>query len=306
MNTPRSESPTAATATADPPRDDVATLTPADDQRGGTQAVLPYTNEQQGTLANNLHPQAPLNDLSRLEKLLVELRYMIYTHLMGEISVTVDNTTDHLEIPEFATMRALCLTCWQISSEVKGFVFRFTDFSFHDAHTPCWRQLRAFATYIGPRNVTRVRKFTISLSITGATANHHCMDGFFMLKRTAQLLRMFPALTDVDIDLEIVEGMPSNHAAVCTLAKVPAKVQRWISVSPDHPMQECFRAFLRSGCIGRVDVAECWAEFLASEHLSDGSMALYEAAKKEYRALLLVTFQDWLGTPSLRIVNSLE
>jgi hypothetical protein len=231
---------------------------------------------------------------------------MVYTHLIGDIRVAVDSTTDHLRIPEFATMRALCLTCQQISSEVKGFVFRFSDFSFYDAHTPCWRQLRAFATYIGPQNVTRVRKLTISLSITGATADHHCVDGFFMLKRTAEALRRFPAITDVDIDLEIIESMPSNHAAVCTLARVPTKVRRWIGVSPNHPMRECFRAFLRSGCIGRVDVSECWTEFLASGHLSAGSMALYETAKKDYRALLLVTFREWLGTPSLRIVQARE
>jgi hypothetical protein len=45
---------------------------------------------------------------------------------------------------------------------------------------------------------------------------------------------------------------------------------------------------------------------LVSRHLSAGSMALYEAAKKDYRALLLVTFSMWLRGPSLRIVEALE
>jgi hypothetical protein len=303
MDSPRSESPTAATATAGPPRKDAAPLTPADDQPEGTHAVSADTHEQQGTLANNA---APSSDLSRLEKLPVELRHMIYAHLIGEIKVAVDSTTDCLQVPEFATMRALCLTGRQISAEVTGFIFRFSSISFHDTHTPCWRQLKAFATYIGPQNVARVRRITISFSITGATADHHCVDGLFGLKRISDALRTFPALIDVGIDLEVIEGMPSHHAAVCTLTRVPTKMRRWIGVSANHPMLECFKAFLRSGCIGRVDVGECWTEFLASGHLPAGSMALYEAAKKDYRALLLVTFSNWLRGPSLRIVKALE
>jgi hypothetical protein len=291
MNSPLSKPSTAAAATADPLRKDAAPLTSAD------------TNEQQTKLANNL---APSSDISRLEKLPIELRHMIYAHLIGEIKVAVDNTTDCLQVPEFATMRALCLTGRQISAEVTGFIFHFSNISFRDTHTPCWRQIKAFAAYIGPQNVGRVLRITISFSITGATADHHCVDGFFGLRKIADALRTFPALIDVGMYLEVIEGMPSHHAAVCTLTRVSPKMGRWIGVSPHHPMLKCFHAFLRSGCIGPVDVGECWTEFLASRHLSAGSMALYEAAKKDYRALLLVTFSMWLRGPSLRIVEALE
>jgi hypothetical protein len=291
MNPPCSEPPTAASATTGPPGKDAAPLTPAD------------THEQQATLANN---PAPLSDISRLEKLPIELRHMIYTHLIGEIKVAVDSTTDCLQVSEFATMRALCLTGRQISAEVTGFIFRFSNISFHDTHMPCWRQIKAFAAYIGPQNVGRVLRITISFSITGATADHDCVNGLFVLRRIADALRTFPALIDVGMDLEVIEGMPSHHAAVCTLTRVPPEMGRWIRLSPHHPMLKCFKTFLSSGCIGRVDVGECWTEFLASGQLSAGSMALYEAAKKDYRALLLVTFSFWLRGPSLRIVETLE
>jgi hypothetical protein len=299
MNSHRSESLDAA---ADLPQSEVPPLESENSLPGGSHAVLSFTNGQQGTLANN---PALSSDLSLLEKLPTELRHMIYAHLIGEIKVAVDSTTNYLRIPEFATTRSLCLTGRQISAEVTGFIFRFSDISFHDTHTPCWRQLKAFATYIGPQNVARVRRITISFSITGATADHHCVDGMFGLKRIADGLRTFPALIDVGMDLEVIEGMPSHHAAVCTLTRVPTKLRRWIGVSPNHPMLECFKAFVRTGCIGRVDVGECWTEFLASGHLTASNMALYEAAKKDYRALLLVTFSNWLGGPSLRIVNAL-
>jgi hypothetical protein len=312
MSSSRPGSPPAVTAAADFPQNDAPPLKPADGQPGGSHTVLLYTNEQQGALVDIPPPQAPSSGLSRLEKLPAGLRHMVYTHLFGDggaeprIKVTVDSSNKCLRVPEFATMHALCLTNRQLSSEVQAFIFRFCNFFLHNTHTSCLIQLKAFASYIGPSNVARIRKLTISFSSIGATADHHCVDGLFRLRTVVIALRKFSALVHVDIDVEAMDHMPSHHASICTQTGIRPRIWKWIGISEDHPMRECFKALQHSGRIGRVDVGDCWTEFLASEHLSVGSMALYETFKTDYRALLLVTLGDWLGTLSRRGVESLE
>ena len=314
-----------------PPADTRAVGFPLDDHSSSelevSQSGIDHTvvrlDERKDRSTHNHIPRESSQSLSRFERLPYELRHLIYTQIFsndkGEPEITVEHKDESetyfkcRRVPVFGTMRALCLTSRQISSEVKVFVFRFCDFNLRDGWSKCLQGLGCLQvlwglrSYIGLSNAGLIRKITLPTFSIGSFTNLDCDAGLNVLKLSVHILRLsFRSRNQICIGLEVLECLPHSHELFHpseSTTKDSLMLWNWRSVASNHPMRQCFEELRLSESAQNIDFGIYWTEFVSPDHLPTASRQLYEAVKTDYRARLLVVLREWLGARSVRAVR---
>lgn len=243
-----------------------------------------------------------------------ELRHEIYFHVLSEGKDEIETTIRHLDFENILglpSFRGLHLVNQQISLEVIQFYFQYCNFRFvHQDGTSFGDLIFMFRRCIKRKNFDMIRKVTLLTFSIEIFTNSDCSDYDEELEEVlhvGKLIRIFPALTQFRLGLDLVECLPPTHELLRLshdLSKDTLMLWDWHDTPPCHPMRKSLEDFKHRRCLKNVKVGVYWTEVVTPTILPSYNRQLYECIKDQYRAQFLVILQDWLGTRSVRCLGS--